>query len=289
MEVTVWGDLLFFVNFCIDFQCMFLTAKLLKRRFFLWRAVLFSALGATYAVAALFVSSTGIVALLLDLFVCFFMCLGAFFERGEHARAVLLPFFFYFGVSFLVGGAMSGMGSLLSRLTLPYGLGSGETPRGAFFFLALVGGVLTFAWGSISRRRAATLNARLRVEIGELAVTLLGVVDTANLLADPVSQRPVVILSHDVAKRLFSTPLADIFATSNTAAMASLPHEWTKRVRLLPSSTVTGERLLVGVMPDRAFLDTGKGERAVDVLLAFAPLSLDGAGFEALIPAILIT
>lgn len=289
MEVTVWGDLLFFVNFCIDFQCMFLTAKLTKRHFFVWRAALFSALGATYAVAALFVSITGVVALLIDLFVCYLMCLGAFLERGERIRAVLLPFFFYFGVSFLVGGAMSGMASLLSRLTLPYGSGGGETSGGAFFLLALAGGVLTFVWGSISRRRSAVERARLRVEMGASSASLLGVVDTANLLCDPVSQRPVIILSRGVAKRLFSTPLADIFATSNTAAMADLPREWIKRVRLLPSVTVTGEQLLLGIVPDRVFLDTGKGERAVDVLVAFAPLSLDGDSFEALIPSILIT
>ena len=289
MEVTVWGDLLFFVNFCIDFQCMFLTAKLLKRRFFVWRSALFSSLGAAYAVAALFVSTTGVVALLFDLFVCFFMCLGAFFQRGERLRAIFLPFFFYFGVSFLVGGAMSGMASLLSRLTLPYGMGEGETSGGAFFLLALAGGVLTFVWGSISRRRAATERARLRVEIEGCSATLIGVIDTANLLRDPVSQRPAVILSREVAKRLFSTPLADIFAASDTAAMANIPHEWAKRVRLLPSTTVTGERLLMGVLPDRVFLDTGKGERAVDVLVAFAPLSLDGDSFEALIPSILIT
>ncbi len=288
MEVTVWGDLLFFVNFCIDFQCMFLTARLLRRRFFVWRAVLFSALGASYAVAALFFAASGLLAFFLDLFVCFLMCVGAFSVKGERFRFVFLPFFFYFGVSFLIGGAMSGMASLVSHLTLPYGAYEGEASGGGFFLLALLGGVVTFLWGNITKRRAATARARLRVEIGEHSLLLMGVIDTANLLADPVSQRPVVILSSAVAKSLFPIPLADIFAKSDTKSMPLLPGEWARRVRLLPSASVAGDRLLMGVLPDRAFLDTGKGEMAVDILVAFAPLSLGEGDAKALVPSILM-
>ena len=79
MEKTVWGDLLFLVNFCMDFQCLFLTAKLLHRRFFAWRAALASALGALYAVAALFFQTAGGVAFLLDCLTCLLMCLMVFF------------------------------------------------------------------------------------------------------------------------------------------------------------------------------------------------------------------
>jgi hypothetical protein len=67
-----------------------------------------------------------------------------------------------------------------------------------------------------------------------------------------------------------------------------LPNEWAKRVRVLPSDSVAGERLLIGVSPDRTFLDVGKGEQAVDVLVAFAPLSLGKGDAEALIPSVLM-
>ena len=288
MEVTVWGDLLFFVNFCIDFQCMFLTAKLLRRRFFLWRAAFFSALGAAYAVAALFFSTSGVLAFILDLFVCLLMCVGAFYVKGEPPHAIFLFFFFYFGVSFLIGGAMSGMASLLSRLSLPLGTYGGDNTGGGFFLLAFLGGAVTFLWGNITKRRAATARARLRVEIGARALTLVGVIDTANLLCDPVSHRPVVILSSAVAKKLFPIPFANVFASSDTKSISLLPNEWAKRVRVLPSDSVAGERLLIGVSPDRTFLDVGKGEQAVDVLVAFAPLSLGKGDAEALIPSVLM-
>ena len=73
MEQTVYGDVLFFVNFCMDFQCLFLTARLLHRPFRIWRAALASVLGALYACAALFLAVSGAVALLLDSGVCFGM------------------------------------------------------------------------------------------------------------------------------------------------------------------------------------------------------------------------
>ena len=58
MEQTVYVDLLFLVNFCMDFQCLFLAGKLLHRPFHVWRALIFASLGAVYAVAALFLSTS---------------------------------------------------------------------------------------------------------------------------------------------------------------------------------------------------------------------------------------
>ena len=140
MEQTVYGDLLFFVNFCMDFQCLFLTAKLLRRPFPLFRAVLFSALGALYACAALFLEATSGVAFLADLFVCLLMCAGVFLGRGQGLSCLPVPYALYFGVSFALGGVMSGMATLLSRLELPVFEQGGAGSAGAFFFLAALGG-----------------------------------------------------------------------------------------------------------------------------------------------------
>jgi stage II sporulation protein GA (sporulation sigma-E factor processing peptidase) len=289
MEVTVWGDLLFFVNFCIDFQCLFITAKLLHRKFFPWRSVLFASFGALYAVAALFFATSGAVAFLLDLLVCFLMCVGSFFQAGEAKGRIFLPFLFYFGVSFLVGGAMSGMAALLSHLSLPFGGASGgEVSGGAFFLLALLGGAITLLWGGAARRRTHAAEVKVRVRIEECSAVMVGMVDTANLLVDPMGGRPVIILSARVANRLFCTPYAHIFANSDVESLSSLPPELARRTRLLPSASVAGERLLIGVLPDAVFLDTGRGEMAVDTIIACAPLSLASVACEALVPSSLV-
>ena len=92
MEQTVYGDILFFVNFCMDFQCLFLTAKLLHRPFSLWRALLSSALGALYACIALFLPVGGVAAFCADLLVCLVMCGIMFLSQEERKWRFLIPF-----------------------------------------------------------------------------------------------------------------------------------------------------------------------------------------------------
>lgn len=285
---TVWGDLLFFVNFCMDFQCLFLTAKLLHRPFFLWRAALFSALGAVYAVAALFISAPGGVAFFTDLAVCFLMCMGTFAEKRCNTVSLFLPFLVYFGVSFAVGGVMSGMGALLSRLDLPMGATHSEVSTGLFFLLAAAGGISTFLWGRVTSRRAGQTRGLLRVGIGKEQVSLSAMVDTANLLADPVSGKPVVIVARRAVAQLLSPQLAVAVGAEDVSAIGRLAGDDARRVRLLSAKGVMGEGLLLAFAPDWARLDLGKGEVPVELLLAPTVLHMGFDECEALLPADLI-
>ena len=55
MGRVVYADLLFLVDFSMDFLCFFITARLLHRRFFFVRSILAAAIGGVYSVLALLV------------------------------------------------------------------------------------------------------------------------------------------------------------------------------------------------------------------------------------------
>ena len=288
MEQTVYGDLLFFVNFCMAFQCLFLTAKLLRRPFCVWRGVLFSAMGALYAVAALFISVTGGVAFFSDLLICFLMCVGVFWGTGAGILRILIPFGLYFGVSMAVGGVMSGMASLLSRLNIPPAQDGEGASSLSFFLLAALGGAATFLWGRLCQRRAAGSCVRLTLCFLGRALCVEGMVDTANLLCDPVGGRPVVILDRRTAEKWLPRELSAA-VEAGPAGIASLSGELARRVRMIPAQTVTGGGLLLAVQPDSALLDSGGGARAVELLIAPVPLSSASVHCEALVPPALLT
>ncbi len=288
VEQTVYGDLLFFVNFCMDFQCLFLTARLLRRPFFVGRGVLFSALGALYACVALFLLTGGFMALCCDLAVCALMCVGVFATKGQKKRGLLIPFGVYFGVSAAVGGVMSGMASLLSRLDLPPVESGTQVSSLAFFFLAALGGLATFLWARFCQRRAKGARATLTLTLAGETLTVRGLVDTANLLHDPVSGRPVVILEQSAANRWLPA-LFPRAARAPASILASLPVSLARHARLLPTKTVVGEGLMLALIPDAALLDAGRGERAVELMVSAAPLGGAPEDCQALLPAVLIT
>ena len=287
MVETVWGDLLFFVNFCMDFECLFLTAKLLRRRFLVWRAALASAVGAVYAVVALFIQTSGGVAFLLDCLVCFLMCFFVFFEKRPTTVRVLLPFLAYFGVSFDTGGAMSAMASLLSHLNAPLTQDGTDVSSGLFFLLAAAGGLSTFLWGRFTARRAEAQRATLRVGLSGKMLSLHAMVDTGNLLSDPVSGKPVAMIKPASLWALAPAWRAALESDSPTV-LTALPYDKARRVRLLHAKTVTGEKMLYALAPDWAFLDVGRGEVAVELLLAPAAIDLGLDECEVLLPVEMI-
>ena len=54
MGGEVYADLLFLVNFSMDYLCAYLTAAMLRRRAEPWRLLISSTVGGIYAVLALF-------------------------------------------------------------------------------------------------------------------------------------------------------------------------------------------------------------------------------------------
>lgn len=287
MEQTVYGDILFFVNFCMDFQCLFLTAKLLRRPFSLWRSLPAAALGALYACVALFLSVSGIFAFAADCGVCFLMCALAFWPIRGSAPRLGLPFVIYFGVSAAVGGVMSGMATLLSHIEMPIGAGSAELSTGAFFLLALFSGALTFLWGRLCQRRAKGKRAELVLTFNGTTRVFHCMVDTANLLRDPVGGRPVALIDSTAASELLPRPLLEASALG-CGAITSFPIELARRVRVIPANTATGQGTLLAVAPDEAFLDAGNGRTPVELLLAPVALTMEAKDCTVLLPAELI-
>lgn len=287
MRQVVYGDILFFINFCMDFQCLFLTAKLMHRPFALWRSMLAAALGAFYACVALLLSTAGGWAFAADCGVCLMMCVLSFGGEDLGLRRMGIAFLIYFGTSFAVGGVISGMASLLSHLQLPIGGGKPLSPLG-FFLLAALGGGATLLWGRFCQRRAKGKRALLRLEMGDRCVTVRCMVDTANLLHDPVSGRPVVLLDAKAARRLLPRAFVEAAVSGDHAALTCLPEAVARRTRLIPAKTATGGGLLSALAPDAASLDAGRGALSVELLVAPVSLASMPEDCDALLPAELV-
>ena len=286
MEQTVYLDLLFAVNFCMDFQCLFLTARLLHRPFPLKRALLASALGAVYACAALFIPASGLGAFLCDLGTGLLMCGLVFGPQERKKWRFLIPFGLYFGVSAAVGGLMSAISTLLGRLE--YAPEQNAESPASFFLLAFLGGAATFLWGRLCQRRAKGKCVSLYLEYAGSKLHVEAFVDTANHLCDPLGGRPVVVIDRVLARGLLPGELLEA-AEKGMTGLSMLPPALARRVRMIPAATVTGQGVLLAIAPDKALLDAGRGAHEVEILLTPARLDSAAQGHEALLPPALLT
>lgn len=267
--MVVWGDLLFLINFSMDFLCFYVSCLILHRRMSTVRACVAALIGGAYSVAALFLTVKRPVAIILDVLVLILMCLTVYLERGTTALQMLRYALLYFLVSALLGGLMTALFSLFNRLKIfTDGLAVSEgVDVWIFALLAVLGSIFTLGGGRLLRPSAVRGTVTLHLRDGAGAVSLVALVDSGNLALEPISGRAVVFAELEACApalpyELYRTLLEGCDVSAMPLSVAS-------RVRLVPTKTVEGEALLPAIRFKSARAVLRKGEKELDVYVAF--------------------
>ena len=282
MEQILYGDVLFFVNFTMDFLTLYVTAQILHRPVRPLRMALAAGIGAVYGVAACFMGGWLLFQIAINLAISFLMCYVAFGTKVLSCCAL------FYGSGCLLGGVMTALYGAVGRLsgtqTLfvdgSYRTLSGEIPLGWMAVVAGITGAAAIAGGRLSKRSRTARECSLTVRESGTVHTLTGILDSGNLLVDPIGGRPVIVVAKEVLLPLLPERLRPVFAAGDPSALVELPPEMARRVRLIPSHSVGGDAMLLAFLPE-ALAVNGVEQNA---LLASSPAPL---ACDAIVPAVL--
>jgi stage II sporulation protein GA (sporulation sigma-E factor processing peptidase) len=288
VQQTVYGDLLFLINFSMDFLCLFLVAKLLSRPMSPLRFTLAAALGGIYSVISLFLPQN-LFSMLIDLLFCAVICLTAFAARGESWRSLLTLCVAYFLSSILLGGIMTAIFSLLNRLSPPLTelKESTDIPPWILISVAVLSGLTTLLGGRFLHKKAQRKTVHLDVRIGARKVSCFAFCDSGNLLCDPLDGRHVILLDKSLAPLLLPADQETLIFSVNEW-IERIPEDLARRVRVIPIRTANAESFLYALRPDRILLKDGKETHTVDALIGFTEFGGALRECKALIPPELV-
>ncbi|MGM9631701.1 MAG: sigma-E processing peptidase SpoIIGA [Eubacteriales bacterium] len=279
--MVVYGDLLFLINFSMDFLCFYICCRLLHEKLPTFRGVLASFLGGVYSVASLFIKADRWIALSLDLFVLCVMCLCVWGRR----KMTLLRFFkncgIYFFVSALLGGLMTALFSLFNQIGIfaeDIGLDDGIEVW-IFAVLALVSCIFTLFGGRFFRSSSAKGTLTLVIESERGSATLTALIDSGNGAVEPISGKSVVFVSLDALAGVLTGE--EYSAFSEYSATREIPVALATRVRLVPVKTVNGSALLPAVKFKKVSIIMKGKVKEIDVYIVPLPAGLL-VGHEAL-------
>ena len=301
MTQTVYADLLFLVNFSMDLLCFYVTARLLHRKIRLFRMILASSLGGIYSVAVLFTNVSSLGATALDLALCALMCLLAFGIKDSGTFGYFMSCTVYFGVSVGTGGLMTAMYSLLNRMELPLdqlGNNGYDISVWGFGVLAIASAIATSLGGKFIKSVSNSTVSKVVVEYQGRAAVINGMEDTGNLLTDPISGRPIVVIDLKSAGRLIGEESAQMAARGDVSGVIGVNGD--HKIRVIPINTASGNSVLCAFVPDRIIINVLSNgsrakERSIEVDALFAPSELDfdinkrAVGCGALVPTSLIS
>lgn len=287
MGQTVYGDLLFVINFSMDFLCFYIVCRLCRIRLQLLRTAVASAIGGIYAVLALFIDCHGVLALAIDVCVMALICVVAMGKESILKNTLL-----YCGVSAVLGGIMTALYSLLNRVCAEggYVADSDGLSVWTFALLAAAGAAATLVGGGRMRMRVATGSAEVIVTTERGSVSMRGFTDSGNLLIDPLGGRAVILCELDAVRPIFSEELCEVWESGNISSAASLAPELASALRFVPAdgALAGNSAVLAAVRPNSVRILQDEKSVEADVLLAPLPRRLSAGTAKAILPAGLI-
>lgn len=282
MEQEVYVDLYFLINTCMNLLTLMITATLLHRKVSRWRAWLSAAAGGLWAVFALFLGMEGFWGLLCDGAVIFLMSAAVFATQKNSIKTLLKCTIVGVLTSMILGGVMTALYALFNRIKLPLGDAQENSSSVLIFALiAALAGLATVQGGRFLGLSKKTEYVTVTTVLFGKTVTLRAMVDTGNLLREPISGRSVILA--DRARILAALPTSLSQALQSPSAEEWLSdNKYATRIRLVPTSTATGSRMLPAILPDKLTLTNGKETYPADYLIAPAPME-STSDFDAVI------
>lgn len=259
MTVTVYADLFFIFNMLFDGLLLYITARLTNTPIKIWRLILGAIFGSGYS----------------------FFCLTVINTLPLHIAAAAVMVFTVFGkrrilintAVFVISAATAG-GIVYGAV---YMLGGNERNLyniggGAVIISLLCAAAIAAGYLYVCRKNASAggVHAYITVDGKEYKAFLLK--DSGNLLTDPISLDPVMVISKEVFGEDISEP-EKAFPSS---------------MRIIPVRTAAGSDILYGFRPEKCVVrEFGKKKkREVRIIIALTNGNRFTGTYDGLMPPI---
>ena len=262
-QPVIYVDVLFVINFVMDYGVLWAAARISRSRFVAWRLACAACLGAIYGILVLLPDLYFLSAIWMK-FLASLAMLGVAFAPlawKQFGRALL----YFYLIAFLMGGAVLGFVYFMNSFTVQPVFSSVPLPY-LWLAVALATAVLLGKWG-VAFLRKTFLQDMLKVPVliklqgNEIRVD--GLVDTGNQLVDPLTGAPVVIVEYDVLAPYLPPYTSHFFPAGGDVDLEKVAQCFAEAgysipIRVIPFTTI-GKRhgMLVGFKPDEITILTG--------------------------------
>ncbi len=273
---TLYIDVYFLINFTVDMIAIHFASVISKTRITALRLTVLSCVLSSCAVVAVFLPFQEWATVLGSLFLI--PCLFFLFLKNI---SVVRRFKFcltFFVLSFLIGGIVYYFYIFLSE-RIPENIISTDVNRGLLFLAIVILFVLALIRLSTSLflSSSSVKYTKVSLVLNGKRVDVEALVDTGNLLVDPVDMTPVMILKYNVAKRLFpyGIPMLDSLDAEKFGS----------NIRLIPVSKNGSSEIFIGFRPDSASIRIKDTDEEIKVIFIIDKEGGTFGGYEGLLPA----
>ena len=275
---TLYIDVYFMINFTVDILAIFIATRLVHAKISISKLALSGILGAVLAILELFVDNIFLHIFLAATFVLIISVICC--KNLSFFRSIKFIISFYIA-SFLISGAVNFVYSILDEyIDRFHTIQSSTTNRKALVFsliILLIMGVIRLFIMMFSEY-INEKSTRLLIRLEDKTLEIDALIDTGNLVKDPMNMNPVIFIKKKCAEHFFPASITEL---SN---IDSLSQSYRKRIRLIPVTRNSETHVMIGVRVDKVMICNEKNREEIDATIVIDKEEGTFGGYYALVP-----
>ncbi len=276
---TFYVDVYFLINFTVDLLALYLAVRVAHVRCGVARLCLAAAIGGAVAVVDVFLPSPSLIRPLI--FIGCLVITAVIVAPGASLRRRGKLLLLFATVSLLLGGAVSFCYSLLDRMLGDLEIEEvGGENRGALILAVLVlfsiGVIklLIMIFSDMLNEKTVTVE----ITVADTSVTADAMLDSGNLVKDPMNMNPVIFIKPSLAARLVPRCVTEL------NDLDKLDEDYRRRIRLIPVTRMNETHVMTGIRPDSVIVISGGKRESISCTVAIDREGGTYGGYEALAP-----
>jgi hypothetical protein len=125
-------------------------------------------------------------------------------------------------------------------------------------------------------------SARIVIELADKSLSIDALIDTGNLVKDPMNMNPVIFIKRSIAKNLLPPAVIEL------SHIDTLTPEFRKRIRLVPVTKNAQTHVMTGVRVDRITVYVGNKKEEISATVVIDKEDGTFGGYYALAPYVAI-
>lgn len=264
--MTIYIDIVLVENLIMNYIILLATGIVLKIKIKHVRLILASLLGATYSI----MSYSGLIKIynnfLLKIILSILIIYIAY--NPQSVKKMWKDLLFFYLISFVFGGAAFALIYIIKPqdILMKNGLFLGTYPLKTVILGTIVAFLIVISTFSIIKRKITSKDLICEIEIGieNKKIETKALVDTGNMLKEPITNTPVVVVEHTLLYNYLPKELLNNLEKIIGGDLEKIPEEiknkYSSKLKLIPYTSLGKQNgMLLGIKAD--YIITKKEEK----------------------------
>lgn len=268
--MTIYLDVILLENLCMNYIILFATGLVSKNSIKQWRIIIASLVGGVYSILSFAPILQVYSSLFFKILLSIVMIYLSF--KPKNIKQLFKQLILFYLISFAFGGCAFALLYFVKpeNILMRNGVFTGTYP----IKIAILGGILGFAIVNIAfkvvkgRVRKKDMFCEVQIKFRGKVASIKAMIDTGNLLKDPISGMPVIVVEAKQLEAVIPTMIIEnltrIISGEEQNVMTEIGEEYISKFRVIPFSSLGKQNgLLLGFKADEITVITEEEEQTI--------------------------